>query len=325
MKATLLMGLTAVWAIGSWWWYTCEIKGFCGGNIAREDSPIARAGASSPSSDPHGVVVEQVLIRLDTADVTEPPPSPLPSHPRSLSDVVSKHAAGPVDSVDTLDRAAVDSNPKSVAPAETDPLSRLDETTVVRQSVPDHSDAPATVLPAAEAEVEVRPEAPPAASSRAVIESGIGAPIASAPSLGARAATGASAFVLGNRLFSVVSPEVVLPGAVPQHVYLYFEQTISGVVPEDVGYYLDSVARLVRNGGKRVTLFTPPVSRWGFGSASFANERRARYVRILLHRRGVSLSEIDLEARAGTFPAMVAGRRMDSSFPTDPVELVVHD
>ncbi len=319
LKATLLMGLTAVWAVGSWWWYTCEIKGFCAGDTARESASITRAGASSPPSDPHGddAVVEQVLTRLDAVEVAEPPPPPPPPLPDAAADV----SAGLVASKDTLNRASAD--PENVASVETGPVSPAEETSAARQPVSDHSEAPvaAPALPAPEVKVETPPEEPPPAPSRAEIESS--APIASDPGEGAE--KGASAFVLGNRLFSVVSPDPVPAGAFPQRVYLYFEQTVSGIVPEDVGSYLDSVARLVRNGGKRVTLFTPPVSRWGFGSASFANERRARYVRILLHRRGVSLAEIDLEARAGAFPAMVAGRRMGASFPTEPVELVVHD
>ncbi len=206
-----------------------------------------------------------------------------------------------------------------------DEVSQVDEAPPAPQAVPDHSEAlvPAPAVPAAEVKVETPPEAPPVTSAHADIGSGTSTPITPDPS--ASAEKSASAFVLGNRLFSVVSPEAVPAGALPRRVYLYFEQTVSGVVPRDVGDYLDSVARLVRNGGKRVTLYTPPVSRWGFGSAAFANERRARYVRILLHRRGVSLSEVDLEARSGAFPLMVAGRRMGSSFSTEPVELVVHD
>ena len=45
-RALILLMLTALWSIGSWWWYTCKIKGFC---IGSNKALNTQAGKNPPS------------------------------------------------------------------------------------------------------------------------------------------------------------------------------------------------------------------------------------------------------------------------------------
>ncbi len=45
LKSLLVLLLAGIWGIGSWWWYTCKIKGFCGAE--RTTAQVAAAGTAA--------------------------------------------------------------------------------------------------------------------------------------------------------------------------------------------------------------------------------------------------------------------------------------
>lgn len=45
LKSLLILLLAGIWGVGSWWWYTCKIKGFCG-----TDTTVAHVAAGSAAA-----------------------------------------------------------------------------------------------------------------------------------------------------------------------------------------------------------------------------------------------------------------------------------
>ena len=52
LKSLLVLLLAGIWGVGSWWWYTCKIKGFCGADVktAQVAAGAATTGAAALSS-----------------------------------------------------------------------------------------------------------------------------------------------------------------------------------------------------------------------------------------------------------------------------------
>ncbi|MEZ5452513.1 MAG: OmpA family protein [Thiothrix sp.] len=49
-KSLLVLLLAGIWGVGSWWWYTCKVKGFCGADTtAAQVATGAAAGAAALS------------------------------------------------------------------------------------------------------------------------------------------------------------------------------------------------------------------------------------------------------------------------------------
>lgn len=48
LKSLLVLLLAGIWGIGSWWWYTCKIKGFCGAE--RTPAQVAAGTAAGAAS-----------------------------------------------------------------------------------------------------------------------------------------------------------------------------------------------------------------------------------------------------------------------------------
>ena len=48
LKSLLVLLLAGIWGIGSWWWYTCKIKGFCGAE--RTSAQVAAGTAAGAAS-----------------------------------------------------------------------------------------------------------------------------------------------------------------------------------------------------------------------------------------------------------------------------------
>ena len=51
LKSLLVLLLAGIWGVGSWWWYTCKIKGFCGADVktAQVAAGVASGGAALSS------------------------------------------------------------------------------------------------------------------------------------------------------------------------------------------------------------------------------------------------------------------------------------
>ena len=51
LKSLLVLLLAGIWGVGSWWWYTCKIKGFCGADVktAQDAAGVASGGAALSS------------------------------------------------------------------------------------------------------------------------------------------------------------------------------------------------------------------------------------------------------------------------------------
>ncbi|MDD5394267.1 MAG: OmpA family protein [Thiothrix sp.] len=45
MKSLIVLLLAGIWGVGSWWWYTCKIKGFCGADTTAAQIATGTAAA----------------------------------------------------------------------------------------------------------------------------------------------------------------------------------------------------------------------------------------------------------------------------------------
>jgi outer membrane protein OmpA-like peptidoglycan-associated protein len=48
LKSLLVLLLAGIWGVGSWWWYTCKIKGFCGADV--KTTQVAGAAATGAAT-----------------------------------------------------------------------------------------------------------------------------------------------------------------------------------------------------------------------------------------------------------------------------------
>jgi len=77
-RALLLLLLTAVWAFGSWWYYTCMIKGFCrtdGAFTSAADraKTVAATGAAAIATTATGLVGDDNTEKQEPADTEQTP------------------------------------------------------------------------------------------------------------------------------------------------------------------------------------------------------------------------------------------------------------
>ncbi len=66
-KSLIVLLLAGIWGVGSWWWYTCKVKGFCGADtssaqIAAGTAVTGAAALSGSASD---------AVKNDKADADE--------------------------------------------------------------------------------------------------------------------------------------------------------------------------------------------------------------------------------------------------------------
>ncbi len=356
VKAAVLIGLSLFWGVGGWWWYRCGIKGFCARDATARltdkapartpfvASPGAEAAPSPHAADP---VAEAVMSRLPPAERPTPSSGP-PASSATEAPEITVDGSVAVEQIPDRDigrKGAPLRRPPGLNPSDvnkdSEPISETEPSKEASPARPENASrrlaSPAPDRPGkasssnsppmttATAKIPEDPEKnrqEPAPSPPVVarVESRITPSEPQTPAV--EEAVSFPPYVRGDRSFAVVAREAVPPGGVPRHAYLYFEQTVSGVVPADVDAYLNDVARLASLGGKRIRLVVPAVDSWDFGPIAFANERRARYVRILLHRRGVPLSAMEIRQRGGGAGLAESAR---PGFPTVPVELVVQD
>ena len=71
-KALLLLLLAAVWAFGSWWYYTCVIKGFCRTNGTFTSAADRAKGAALTTAAATGIVIATGANSSDDADQQAP-------------------------------------------------------------------------------------------------------------------------------------------------------------------------------------------------------------------------------------------------------------
>ncbi|MEB4591885.1 OmpA family protein [Candidatus Thiothrix sp. Deng01] len=55
-KSLLVLLLAGIWGVGSWWWYTCKVKGFCGAETNSTQVAAGAVGAAALSSS--GTVID---------------------------------------------------------------------------------------------------------------------------------------------------------------------------------------------------------------------------------------------------------------------------
>lgn len=48
LKSLLVLLLAGIQSVGSWWWYTCKIKGFCGADV--KTTQVAGAAATGAAT-----------------------------------------------------------------------------------------------------------------------------------------------------------------------------------------------------------------------------------------------------------------------------------
>ncbi|SKA78129.1 OmpA family protein [Thiothrix eikelboomii] len=76
-KALVVLVVAVVWGLGSWWWYACKIKGFCGAPVHTEqathsaDSPPTEA--KQPNADTHTTEVAKLPAAPSEAQVADQP------------------------------------------------------------------------------------------------------------------------------------------------------------------------------------------------------------------------------------------------------------
>lgn len=75
-KALVVLVLAGVWVLGSWWWYTCKIKGFCGAPVAHaEQAPDTHSTLASTTSNTNDAAktTDTPLTDTQLAAVSTPP------------------------------------------------------------------------------------------------------------------------------------------------------------------------------------------------------------------------------------------------------------
>ena len=55
LKSLIVLLLAGIWGVGSWWWYTCKIKGFCGA----EHKVAETAGAATAAAGSAALLADQ--------------------------------------------------------------------------------------------------------------------------------------------------------------------------------------------------------------------------------------------------------------------------
>lgn len=50
-KALVVLVVAIIWGLGSWWWYTCKIKGFCGTPAHTEPTEAAQPSTATPTTE----------------------------------------------------------------------------------------------------------------------------------------------------------------------------------------------------------------------------------------------------------------------------------
>jgi outer membrane protein OmpA-like peptidoglycan-associated protein len=97
-RALLLLLLTAVWAFGSWWYYTCMIKGFCRADgaftsAADRAKTIATTGAAAVAVTATGLVNDEQAT-----------PEPLETEPTTEATEASDQTATPSTTSEFIDQ-----------------------------------------------------------------------------------------------------------------------------------------------------------------------------------------------------------------------------
>ena len=96
-RALLLLLLTAVWAFGSWWYYTCMIKGFCSTDGAFSSATdkaktIAATGAATVAATATGLINDEQVTEQSTT------PAPLEADEAAATPEQTEQAAPPTTS-----------------------------------------------------------------------------------------------------------------------------------------------------------------------------------------------------------------------------------
>ena len=65
LKSLLVLLLAGIWGVGSWWWYTCKIKGFCGADV--KTAQVA-AGTAAGAAALAGAGTNAMNANGDTTD-----------------------------------------------------------------------------------------------------------------------------------------------------------------------------------------------------------------------------------------------------------------
>ena len=58
LKSLIVLLLAGIWGVGSWWWYTCKIKGFCGA----EHKVAETAGAATAAAGSAALLADQAKV-----------------------------------------------------------------------------------------------------------------------------------------------------------------------------------------------------------------------------------------------------------------------
>ena len=107
-KALVVLVLAGVWGLVSWWWYACNIKGFCGTPVAHAEqatdthSPEASIKTSDATADTHKAddvpATSDPLAVATAAEIkSEAAPVPAASSTTSETSAENKLAANPVE------------------------------------------------------------------------------------------------------------------------------------------------------------------------------------------------------------------------------------
>ena len=123
-RALLLLLLTAVWAFGSWWYYTCMIKGFCRADgtftsAADRASTIAATGAAAVTATATGLIANESSDKPDTTEssvsqpTTESDTAPLEINTQDNVSTTSEFLDQDNDAISDEDERRLGTNPAS--------------------------------------------------------------------------------------------------------------------------------------------------------------------------------------------------------------------
>lgn len=131
-KTLLVLVLTGLWGAGSWWWYTCNIKGFCGteqSSLAQSDT--AQYAAVAEAEAPEATSDNAKNSVTDDQTVT-------PATETTAQDTVEKIAENTKDSEDSGDKA--DTTDTEAAETEADTETEAEKKADADQTIGDKTE-----------------------------------------------------------------------------------------------------------------------------------------------------------------------------------------
>jgi outer membrane protein OmpA-like peptidoglycan-associated protein len=116
MKSLIVLLLAGIWGVGSWWWYTCKIKGFCGADttaaqIATGTTAAGISGLANTTDDAAKAKADADKAAADAQAKTDADKAAADAQAKTDADKAAADAQAKADA----DKAAADAQAKADA------------------------------------------------------------------------------------------------------------------------------------------------------------------------------------------------------------------